>query len=245
MRLQKYLSQAGVASRRKSEELIESGRVSVNGQIVTIMGAQVDLDADTVRVDGKVISLELKVLYRMNKPDGVITTMKDTHGRKCVGDLVGHIPARVFPVGRLDKDVVGLLLFTNDGLLADALLHPRNQISRIYWARVKGKLSTRTKLQLLEGVDMKDGRGSAARVRVLDQRDKVVALIGAPDLDETLIEVVVHEGRKHFVKNLLATVRLPVQKLARVAFGPYSLGDLRSGEIVEQEPIIFKGHDVT
>lgn len=231
MRLQKYLASSGVASRRKAEEIIAAGRVIVNGQVVSELGVKIDPQNDSILVDGRPVIQAAPVLYLMHKPRGVVTTMSDPQGRSCVGDLLWQLPERVFPVGRLDYDVSGLLLLTNDGDFANELLHPAYEVSRVYWAKVKGELLSSRKLALLEGVQLVDGPGSVDSVRQLKNSPRVEAMLGKAGPGETLLEVVVHEGRKHFVKNVLKAADLPVLSLSRVAFGEFALGDLAEGEI--------------
>ncbi|ABK53008.1 ribosomal large subunit pseudouridine synthase B [Acidothermus cellulolyticus 11B] len=219
VRLQKVLAAAGVGSRRACEELIAAGRVEVDGVPVTRLGVRVDPQTAVIRVDGKRIPPATPFAYfALNKPRGVVTTMSDPRGRPCVGDLVADLPVRVFHVGRLDTDSEGLLLLTNDGRLTHRLTHPSHAVPKTYVADVEGRLG-RTGVHLLRsGVDLADGPAQADAVRILER-------YGA----RTLVEVVVHEGRTHLVRRMLAAVGHPVRRLVRTAIGPVALGQLRPG----------------
>lgn len=218
MRVQKYLAEAGIASRRASEELIRAGRVSVNGETATI-GIRIDPDADAICVDGKPVARDAKIYVLLNKPRGVITTAKDTHRRKTVVDLVDGVPGRVFPVGRLDQDVTGTLLLTNDGELANRLAHPRYEITKTYLAWVEGRMNAAAQKRLEEGVELDDGMTSPASVHVVRQ-----------ERNRTLVSLDIHEGRKHLVKRMCAAVGHPVCSLSRLAMGPLKAEGLRPGE---------------
>jgi 23S rRNA pseudouridine2605 synthase len=215
VRLQKYLAHAGVASRRRAELIIGSGRVKVNGETVTDPARDVG-DADVIEVDGgRVAGAEERVVYAVNKPAGVISTAKDPGGHPTVVGLVPGEKRRLYPVGRLDADVTGLLLLTNDGELANLLLHPSHEVARTYLARVaKPPVPERALRRLRDGVDLEDGRTAPARARRIG-RDKV--------------ELTIHEGRKRQVKRMLSEVGHPVIALERIAFGPLRLGDLKEG----------------
>ncbi len=217
-RLQKVLAAAGVASRRASEELIAAGRVTVDGEVARI-GRKVDPTIDVVALDGERVNIDPDRVYvLLNKPLGVITTADDPEGRPTVLDLV-NLPQRLFPVGRLDQDTEGLLLLTNDGALAHALTHPSFEVERTYVALVRGPVRRRTVAQLRQGVELDDGLARPERVQVLEeQRGKA------------LLEVVMTEGRKREVRRLLGHAGLRVERLARVAYGPIELGDLRQGK---------------
>jgi len=218
MRLQKYLAACGVASRRESERLIAAGRVKVNGQVPRT-GDPVDPEADVVTFDDEPVSLHEKVYIVLNKPSGVVTTAKDTHQRKTVLDCVDGAKGRVFPVGRLDKDVEGVLLLTNDGELAHRLMHPSYAVEKLYMAWVKGRISSETAAHLERGVDLEDGRTAPGKVTVLEVEE------GA-----SLLRLVLHEGRKREVKRMCAAVGHPVRALRRVAVGGVRAGGLRPGE---------------
>jgi len=215
MRLSKYLAQAGVASRRAAEEIVRSGRVSVNRALVTDPAREVDPDADAVALDGAAVAREeVRVVYMVNKPAGVVCTAHDPHRRPTVVSLV-ESPLRLYPVGRLDIDVTGLILLTNDGELAHRLTHPSFEVPRTYRATVAGGPVTAAAVRRLRsGVRLKDGVTAPARVRLL-----------APDT----LELTIHEGRKRQVKRMCEAVGHPVRRLERVRFGPLALGGLAPG----------------
>ena len=220
MRLQKYLAMCGVASRRKSEELIAQGRVSVNGQTVTEMGTQVE-EGDTVALDGRTVRPEEEkrtILY--HKVAGEVTTVSDDRGRETVLDHFRDFPVRLFPVGRLDYDSEGLLLLTNDGDLAQRMLHPRGEVDKVYLARVTGDLTTAEVRRLSEGVFMEgDPRKTApAKVRVIKRETFASVAL-----------VTIHEGRNRQVRRMFDSVGHKVLMLRRVQFGPIQLGDLPRG----------------
>ncbi len=220
MRLQKFLAHAGVCSRRAAEELIRQGRVSVDGCKVTEMGVQVDPENTRVEVDGKAVGgCEEHVYLIMNKPRGVLTTVKDTHGRKTVMDLLESLAERIYPVGRLDLDSEGLLLFTNDGELAQRLLHPSHKIPKKYHVTVKGHPSRRDIDQLQSGIDIDGRKTLPCTVRVLGKTKKT-----------TMLEVVLSEGRKRQIRLMMDAVGHPVVRLARVEMGPIKLKGLAPGK---------------
>lgn len=216
-RLQKFLARAGVVSRRGAEEWIRLGRVSVNGRVVTELGAKVDPERDVVRVEGRLVRLAPPVTVILNKPYGYLSTTRDPRGRRVVTGLLGEEYGRLYPVGRLDYDATGLLLLTNDGELAHRLMHPRYQVPRTYRVSVAGGVARETLGALAGGVEV-DGRPVPAEVQVRKQ--------GA---GKTVLEITVREGRYHLVKRLLAQVGHPVLKLKRLAFGPLRLGRLPLG----------------
>ncbi|MDN3351085.1 pseudouridine synthase [Actinomadura sp. DC4] len=221
VRLQKVLAEAGVASRRACEDLIAAGRVTVDGEKVTWFGARVDPEQAVIHVDGKRIPTRTELRYYMlNKPPGVVSTMSDPRGRKSLMAYVGDVPERLFHVGRLDTDTEGLLLLTNDGELANRLMHPRYGVSKTYLAEVHGPIGRDLGRKLKHGVKLADGFAKADEFRIFDQVGRRV-----------LVEVTLHEGRKHIVRRLLAEVGHPVQQLARTEFGPLKLGRLKSGTI--------------
>jgi 23S rRNA pseudouridine2605 synthase len=223
IRLQKVLAAAGVGSRRKCEELIEEGRVSVNGREVVEQGMRVDPTTDVIHVDGvRLAAAAGHVVLLLNKPRGVVTTMSDEHGRRCVGDLVGDRPERLFHVGRLDADTEGLLLLTNDGELAQRLAHPSHVVMKTYLARVAGPVPREVLATLRAGVDLDDGPVAVDKVRVIDSSG-----------GKALIEIVLHEGRNRIVRRLLESVGHPVIDLVRTRMGPISLGDQRTGVLRE------------
>jgi 23S rRNA pseudouridine2605 synthase len=227
VRLQKVLAQAGVASRRAAEQLIAAGRVSVDGKVVTEMGRRVDPQTAVVHVDGSRIQLRDDQVYlALNKPAGMLSTMSDEKGRLCVGDLVLqrtellNQAGRLFHVGRLDQDTEGLLLLTNDGELGHRLMHPSFEVEKTYTAEVMGQVARDVGKRLREGVELEDGPVKVHSFRLID------SLPG-----RSIVEIVVHEGRKHIVRRLLDEVGHPVQRLVRTAIGDVKLGDQRPGKL--------------
>ncbi|WP_019202729.1 pseudouridine synthase [Tsukamurella sp. 1534] len=224
IRLQKVLAQAGVASRRVAEEMIADGRVEVDGMIVTEQGMRVDPSVAVVRVDGvRVVVNESLVHLALNKPRGWQSTMSDDMGRPCVGDIVAERVAagqRLFHVGRLDADTEGLLLVTNDGDLAHRLMHPSYEVPKTYIASVLGEVPRRLGNTLRQGVELEDGPVKVDRFSVLEAGD-----------GKSTLRVVLHEGRKHIVRRLLAEVGFPVQRLVRTHVGSVALGDQRPGTL--------------
>jgi 23S rRNA pseudouridine2605 synthase len=219
VRLQKVLADSGVASRRSSEELIAAGRVTVDGEKITWFGARVDPEKAIIRVDGKRVPTRTELrYYALNKPLGVVSTMSDPKGRKTIAEYVGDVPERLFHVGRLDTDTEGLLLLTNDGELANRLTHPKYGVPKTYLAEIHGPIPRDLGRTLKRGVALADGFAKADGFRVFDKVGKRV-----------LVEVTLHEGRKHIVRRLLAKAGHPVQRLARTEFGPVKLGRLRPG----------------
>lgn len=219
VRLQKVLAGAGVASRRASEDLIQAGRVSVDGVVVTELGVRVDPDTQVIHVDGMRVQLDVtKVYLALNKPLGVVCTMHDPEGRPCLGDIVGNRNERLFHVGRLDTDTEGLLLLTNDGELANRLSHPAYEVPKYYLAEVPGPVPRGIGKQLRAGIELDDGVVSVDSFRLVDSRP-----------GHALVEVVLHEGRNRIVRRLLEAVGHPVERLARTQVGPVLLGDLLPG----------------
>ncbi|NLC76576.1 MAG: rRNA pseudouridine synthase [Clostridia bacterium] len=219
-RLQKYLARCGLASRRKAENLIQTGRVQVNQKTVTVLGTTVEPGRDEVRVDGKIVVPEDKPVYLLlNKPKGYVTTVKDERGRPTVLELVNNIPERIYPVGRLDLDTEGLLLLTNDGLLAHRLTHPKHEIPKTYHALIQGYPSRATLNRLRQGIILDGKKTAPAQVRVI----KNLSL-------DTLVEVVIHEGRNRQVRRMFAQVGHPVIGLKRVRLAFLTLGKLKVGE---------------
>ncbi|MBM7623554.1 pseudouridine synthase [Sporohalobacter salinus] len=217
-RLQKIMSQAGIASRRKSEEIITAGRVEVNGKVVTELGTKVNPNEDIIKVDGQKIEREKLVYVLLNKPKGYITTVDDPRNRRTVMDLIQDVSQAVHPVGRLDKDTEGLLLLTNDGDLTYALTHPSHGVDKTYIATVKG-IPNQSKIEALEeGIKLKDGWTAPAEA-------KLVAELA----DEAIVSLTIHEGRKHQVKRMLKSVGHPVEDLKRVKFGSLDLTGLSVG----------------
>ena len=219
MRLQKYLAECGVASRRHAEEMIRDGRVTVNGTTVTEMGTQVE-EGDRVTVDGRAVRPEKTKRYIMyHKPAGEVTTASDPEGRKTVLSHFEHMRERLYPVGRLDYDSEGLLLLTNDGDLTNRLLHPRNEVDKTYVARVGGELTLEQVKTLRGGVVLDERRTSPAKVQVTKREE-----------DYTYVTVTIHEGRNRQVRRMFEAVGLEVLALKRVGFGPLTLGDLKRGQ---------------
>lgn len=221
VRLQKVLAQAGVASRRAAEELIAAGRVSVDGQVVREMGRRVDPETAVVHVDGSRIVLREDLVYlALNKPRGVLSTMSDDRGRPCVGDLVADRVDRLFHVGRLDAETEGLLLLTNDGDLGHRLMHPSYEMEKTYLAEVAGQVPRDLGRRLRDGVELDDGPVRVHAFRLVDSH-----------AGRSLVELVIHEGRKHVVRRLFDEVGHPVQRLVRTAIGDVTLGNQRPGRI--------------
>jgi 23S rRNA pseudouridine2605 synthase len=213
MRLAKHLAHAGVASRRAAEVLVAEGRVTVDGEVVRDPARDVTGE-EAIAVDGEAVRAPgARVVYALHKPAGVVSTARDTHGRRTVVDMVPSAQ-RLYPVGRLDADTTGLILLTNDGDLAHALTHPRFEVPRTYRARVEGRPGERALQALRTGVELDDGRTAPARVR----------LVGPHEL-----ELTIHEGRKHQVRRMCEAVGHRVVALRRIAFGPLPLGDLSTG----------------
>ncbi len=231
MRLQRFLARAGVASRRGAEGLMTAGRVCVNGLVATELGTKVDPAVDTVTVDGVPVVLGAGAAYVMlHKPAGVLTTMSDPHGRPTVASMVpqDRYPG-LFPVGRLDMDTTGLLLFTTDGDLGQLLLHPSHHVWKTYLALVDGVCCERDLDPLREGIVLDDGPCQPARCRVLNAREAgAVAPNGVPH-GTTPVEVIIREGRKNQVKRMLSKIGHPVLRLHRCRFGALELGDLAPG----------------
>lgn len=220
LRLQRFLARAGVASRRGSEDLMTAGRVQVNGETVTSLGFKVDPAADTVTVDGRTVTYSAGPAYlALNKPAGIVTTMSDPQGRPTVASLVptDEFPG-LFPVGRLDADTTGLLLFTTDGELSHRLLHPRWKVPKTYLATVDGHPGQIEMKHLRTGVRLDDGETAPAEVRILERRQS-----------SALVEITISEGRKRQVRRMFSAVSHPVIELHRVRFGPVDLGMLPEG----------------
>jgi 23S rRNA pseudouridine2605 synthase len=221
IRLQKVLAAAGIGSRRACEQLIEQGRVSVNDEVVASQGRRVDPEVDVIRVDTMRINTARGLVYlAMNKPKGYVTAMSDPEGRPTVGDLVRDRVERLFHVGRLDADTEGLLLLTNDGELAHRLSHPSYEVPKTYLAEVLGPVARDVGKRLREGVELDDGIVRVDSFKLVDSTSNRV-----------LLELVLHEGRKHIVRRALAEVGHPVQRLVRTAVGGVNLGAQKPGKI--------------
>ena len=229
-RLQKILSAAGVASRRLSEELIRTGRVMVNGSVVTQLGTKADPLSDDIRVDGRRIHVQTRRLYiLLNKPRGYVTTRSDPEGRPTVMDLLKGIREYVYPVGRLDYDSEGLLLLTNDGELAARLTHPRHEVERVYEARVRGIPDAHALDRLAHGIVIDGRRTAPARVRVAPRPSHVSG-------PQAIVEIVIHEGRHRQVRRMLEAAGHPVVRLRRIRIGPITDETLPAGQVRELTP---------
>ncbi|WP_175955544.1 pseudouridine synthase [Schaalia sp. Marseille-Q2122] len=220
IRLQKVLAQAGVASRRASEELIEDGRVQVDGKVVRTLGLRVDPQRQVIHVDGERLILDEQrhIVLAVNKPVGVVSTMSDPDGRPTLADLVVDRTDRLYHVGRLDIDTSGLILLTNDGELANRLMHPKYEVPKTYIARVHGEVKPGARRRLLEGIELEDGPIRADSFRVMETYG-----------DITTVEIVVHEGRNRIVRRMMEAVGYPVRELVRTKFGPVKLERLQPG----------------
>ncbi|MEV8035977.1 pseudouridine synthase [Streptomyces sp. NPDC086182] len=217
-RLQKILARAGYGSRRACEELVDQARVEVNGQIVLEQGLRVDTEKDEIKVDGLTVATQSYQFFSLNKPAGVVSTMEDNEGRQCLGDYVTNRETRLFHVGRLDTETEGVILLTNHGELAHRLTHPKYGVKKVYLAHVVGPIPRDLGKRLKDGIQLEDGYAKADHFRVVEQTGK-----------NYLVEVTLHEGRKHIVRRMLAEAGFPVDKLVRVSFGPITLGDQKSG----------------
>ncbi|MFJ4596535.1 pseudouridine synthase [Kitasatospora sp. NPDC088861] len=217
-RLQKVLARAGIGSRRACEELIEQGRVQVNGKLVTEQGKRVDPQNDEIKVDGLTVATQSYLFFALNKPAGVVSTMEDPDGRQCLGDYVTNRETRLFHVGRLDTETEGIILLTNHGELAHRLTHPRYGVTKTYLAAIQGPIPRDLGKQLAQGIELEDGFARADSFKVISNVGK-----------NYLVEVTLHEGRKHIVRRMLAEAGFPVEKLVRTHFGPIALGDQKSG----------------
>ena len=219
VRLQKLMAAGGVGSRRVCENLIEQGRVEVDGQVITELGVRINPRSQVVHVDGVRVNLdEDRVYLAFNKPKGVVTTMHDELGRISLADYVGNREERLFHVGRLDADTEGLLLLTNDGDLAHRLQHPAYGVLKTYVATIRGPVQRDVGKRLREGVELEDGPVSVDSFRIVDHQP-----------GKAMVEVVLHEGRKHVVRRMLEAVGHPVLELVRTEVGPIRLADLKSG----------------
>lgn len=222
-RLQKVIAAAGIASRRKSEELIKQGKVKVNGKIVTELGIKVS-SSDKVEVNEIPIEKEVPVYFLLYKPRGVISSVSDDKGRKVVTDFFSNFKERIYPIGRLDYDTSGLLLMTNDGEFANLLMHPKSEIEKVYVAKVKG-FPLRENLKKLEkGIMLKDGKTAPAKVKVLSVDKKK---------QTTIIEIIIHEGKNRQVRRMFEAIGNEVLKLKRERYGTLTLSGLKAGEARE------------
>lgn len=220
MRLHKYMALCGVASRRKSEEIILDKRVEVNGEVVTSLGTQVDENVDIVKVDGEVIRLEENKVYIMlNKPLECVTTSSDQFGRTTVLDYIKGVNERIYPIGRLDYNTTGLLLLTNDGELAKKIMHPSSHVTKVYVAKVKGVLNESELEEFRNGIDIEGRMTSKAKIQVIKESD-----------NNSVVKVEIYEGRNRQVRKMLDSIGHPVITLKRVAVGKLEIGDLDLGE---------------
>jgi len=220
-RLQKVLAQAGVGSRRKCEDLIEAGKVTVNGQVVEELGVRINPDECVIEVMGKRISVDANLItVVLNKPKGVVSTMSDPEGRPALDKYVTGFDERLFHVGRLDADTTGVLLLTNDGELANKLAHPTHGVSKVYVAKVRGHVTKALRTQFCQGIELEDGPTRAVECKIIDAAD-----------DASLVEVEMHEGRNRIVRRMFDAVDHPVIDLVRTRFGSVTLGTLQPGEM--------------
>ena len=218
VRLQKFLAESGVASRRKSEELIDQGKVKVNGRVAMI-GDKIDPKKDTVTVSGKkIVKTKTFTYVVLHKPRGFITTMSDEKDRKCVAELIKDVDGRVYPVGRLDKDSEGMLLFTNDGAFANAMTHPTKHVPKTYRVTVRPSISEEQITALTQGVIIEDRKTAPAEVRVITKEEGRVVL-----------EIILYEGRNRQIRKMCEEVGLEVARLKRTAIGSIKLGMLKQG----------------
>lgn len=226
VRLQKVLANAGVASRRVCEQYIVEGRVRVNGAVVTELGTRIDPASDLVDVDGTAIELDATKRYIMlNKPTGVVSSMRDEHGRPDLRRFTSEWDERLYNVGRLDADTSGLLVLTNDGDLAHVLAHPSFGVTKVYIAKVQGRVTAQTIATLVKGVELDDGPIAADKARLLDASTAAGAT--------SLVELTLHSGRNRIVRRMMADVGHPVVELVRRQFGPLHLGTLPAGRARE------------
>lgn len=219
-RVQKVIAHAGITSRRKAEALILEGRVRVNGKTIKELGVQVAQN-DRIEVDGVPIQQEQLVYFMFYKPRGVISAVTDDKNRNVVTDYFSDVPQRIYPVGRLDYDTSGLLLLTNDGNFSQILTHPKHEVDKVYVAKVKGIAENKALLPLAKGMRIEGKKVSPARFDILSTDNKT---------QTSIIQLTIHEGRNHQVKNMLKAVGFPVLKLKREQYGELTLGKLRSGE---------------
>ncbi|MGS0746431.1 pseudouridine synthase [Syntrophomonas erecta subsp. sporosyntropha] len=219
MRIAKFLAQAGLTSRRKAEQLVLEGKVTVNGEVVKDLGRRIYPALDLVLYRGKKVELAKPIYILLYKPAGYVSTVSDPQGRPTVLSLIGDIPGRLYPVGRLDLDTEGVLLLSNDGNFTNLMIHPRHRIIKKYEAWVEGKMASQVIKDLEKGILLDDGWTAPARVRILKYKN-----------NKTLIELKIHEGRKRQVKRMCAAVGHPVMSLKRTAFAFLTLKGLSVGE---------------
>ena len=219
-RLQKLIAESGYCSRRKAEELIQKGKVKVNGNIITEMGYKANF-SDSIIVEGNPINdVQEKVYYLLNKPRGIVTTVKDEKGRKTVVDLI-KTDKRIYPVGRLDYDTTGLIILTNDGELTNYLTHPKNNIEKVYVAKIKGIITKENLRKLCNGVIIDGKKTSKAKAKILKIDKKT---------NSSIVELIIHEGKNHQVKNMFKAIGYEVIKLKRESIAFLTLDGIKSGE---------------
>ena len=234
VRLNRLFSMCGIASRRKADELVRGGRVSVNGKITNELGYMVNTDSDIVKIGDRILAVENKRYILLNKPELYITALGKGQGnKKTIEELISEIPERIFPVGRLDYDTEGLLILTNDGELANRVLHPSYELIKVYLVVVEGRVSVDTVLKMRLGIELRDGSARPDWVEILKYED-----------NQSNMKIAFHEGRKHIVKRFLSKFGHPVISLKRVSIGPIKLVNLQKGrwrDLTEKEIIALKG----
>ncbi|RSL32053.1 rRNA pseudouridine synthase [Salibacterium salarium] len=230
-RLQKVIANAGVTSRRKAENLIEEGRVKVNGEVVRELGTKVSTRKDTVQVDDILIDKEEPVYYMLYKPKQVISAVSDDKDRKVVTDYFEEVKERIFPIGRLDYDTSGLLLLTNDGEFANMMMHPKNKVYKTYIAKVEGKPTKEEIEALKRGLEIEGIKTAPAKVRLKSTTKQT---------NSSIVEISIHEGRNHQVRKMFEAIGHPVKKLKREKYDQLTLGNLKPGEKRELKPIEVK-----
>lgn len=219
MRLQKFLAHAGIASRRKSEELISKGYVKVNDQVVTELGTKIDPDKDRVSYQNQIVKKDEKLVYYMlNKPLGYVTTVKDEKGRKTVLDLLRSVPERIYPVGRLDSDTSGLLLLTNDGDLTYLITHPKHEVEKTYQATVRGVPNEQQLENFRQGLVIEKRKTAKAKIKIIGQKK-----------NNAILSITIIEGRNRQVRKMCAAIGSPVLSLERISVGAIEIGDLPLG----------------
>lgn len=220
VRLNRYLSLCGAASRRKADELIKNGQIKINGKTQIELGVTIDPENDTVELLGRIVRPEKKRYLILNKPKLYITALGEGEDdKKTIEELITDIPERVYPVGRLDYDVEGLLVLTNDGELANRIHHPRYELSKLYRATVKGNIGREKALRMREGARLQDGFVKPDSLKIIKNGDEL-----------SIVEIAFHEGRNHLVKRFFPEFGHPVKKLIRISVGPISLGELAYGK---------------
>jgi len=233
MRLNKFLASCGIASRRKCDELIFEGKIKVNGEVIKIPGYQVDPKKDEIVYDNKRIELPKKIYIALNKPERVLCSLKDDFRRTLITDLISEIKERIFPVGRLDYNSEGLIILTNDGELANRLIHPRYKVEKTYHVLIKENLTNENLKKLSEGIQIGEVKTQPAKVKILDMGKKT-----------TFVEIKIKEGKKRQIRRMFQELGYEVKKLRRVKFGPIKLGNLKKGQwryLTEKEiKILYK-----